>query len=102
MVVYITVHCVYVMFKDIMQGDRCEIHQHSSLTLHSYPHVVIFHARGGATITLQVSVHILQVFRMISPSIQRVQVLADILHSTLCCHSNESRAPIANLPVVHN
>ena len=26
------------------------------------------------------------------------QALADILHSALRCHSNEARAPIANLP----
>jgi len=28
----------------------------------------------------------------------RVQALADISHSTLCCYSNETRAPIANAP----
>ena len=28
----------------------------------------------------------------------QVQALADILHSALCCHSNETRAPVANLP----
>jgi len=32
------------------------------------------------------------------PSIERVQALANILHSALCCHSNETRAPIANPP----
>jgi len=32
------------------------------------------------------------------PGIQRVQALADILHSALCCHSNETRAPTANPP----
>jgi len=30
--------------------------------------------------------------------IQRIQALADISRSALCCHSNESRAPIANPP----
>jgi len=29
---------------------------------------------------------------------ERVQALADILHSALCCHSNETYALIANLP----
>jgi len=29
---------------------------------------------------------------------QRVQALAEISRSALCCHSNETRAPIANLP----
>jgi len=33
-----------------------------------------------------------------SPGIERVQGLTDILRSALCCHSNETRAPIANLP----
>ena len=28
----------------------------------------------------------------------QLQALADILRSALCCHSNETRAPIANLP----
>jgi len=32
------------------------------------------------------------------PGIQRVQALADISRSALCCHSNETRIPIANLP----
>ena len=32
------------------------------------------------------------------PGIQRVQALADISRSALCCHSNETSAPIANLP----
>jgi len=32
-----------------------------------------------------------------NPGIERVQVLADILRLALCCHSNETRAPIANL-----
>jgi len=30
--------------------------------------------------------------------IERVQALADSSHSALCCHSNKTRAPIANLP----
>jgi len=30
--------------------------------------------------------------------IERVQALADILHSALCCHSNETCALIANPP----
>jgi len=30
------------------------------------------------------------------PSIEQVQALADNLHSMLRCHSNETRAPIAN------
>jgi len=32
------------------------------------------------------------------PVTERVQALADISHSALCCHSNETRAPIANPP----
>jgi len=32
------------------------------------------------------------------PDIERVQALADISRSALCCHSNETRAPIANPP----
>jgi len=38
------------------------------------------------------------VYLLRQSGIQRVQVLADISHSALCCHSNETRAPIANLP----
>jgi len=30
--------------------------------------------------------------------IEQVQTLTDILHSVLCCHSNETHAPIANSP----
>ena len=30
------------------------------------------------------------------PGFERVQALADISRSALCCHSNETRAPIAN------
>jgi len=33
-----------------------------------------------------------------SPGIERVQALADVSRSALCCHSNETRAPIANPP----
>jgi len=32
------------------------------------------------------------------PGIGRIQALADILRRALCCHSNETRAPIANQP----
>jgi len=32
------------------------------------------------------------------PGIERVQALADISRSALCCHSDETRAPIANPP----
>jgi len=32
------------------------------------------------------------------PGTERVQALADISRSALCCHSNETRAPIANAP----
>jgi len=32
------------------------------------------------------------------PGIERVKALADISRSALCCHSNETRAPIANPP----
>ena len=32
------------------------------------------------------------------PGIEQVQALADISRSALCCHSNKTRAPIANLP----
>jgi len=32
------------------------------------------------------------------PGTERVQALADISRSALCCHSNETRAPIANPP----
>jgi len=35
---------------------------------------------------------------IMKPGIQRVQALADISRSALCCHSNETRAPIANPP----
>jgi len=34
----------------------------------------------------------------IKPGIQRVQAFADISRSALCCHSNETCAPTANLP----
>jgi len=34
----------------------------------------------------------------IKPGIERVQALADILRSALCCHGNQTRAPIANPP----
>ena len=36
--------------------------------------------------------------KIIIPGIERVQALADILRSALCCRSNEACAPIANLP----
>jgi len=36
--------------------------------------------------------------RQQQPGIERVQALADILHSALCCHSNETHALIANPP----
>jgi len=32
------------------------------------------------------------------PGIERVQALADISRLAVCCHSNETRAPIANPP----
>ena len=35
---------------------------------------------------------------IIKPGIERVQALADISRSALCCCSNETRAPIANPP----
>ena len=33
-----------------------------------------------------------------NPGIEPVQALAEISRSALCCHSNETRAPIANSP----
>jgi len=35
---------------------------------------------------------------MPKPGIERIQALADISRSALCCHSNETRAPTANSP----
>jgi len=35
---------------------------------------------------------------MFKPGIERGRALADISHSALCCHSNETRASIANPP----
>ena len=35
---------------------------------------------------------------MTKPGIERVQTLADISRSALCCHTNETHAPIANPP----
>jgi len=32
------------------------------------------------------------------PGIQRVQALDDISGLALCCHSNETRSPVANPP----
>ena len=32
------------------------------------------------------------------PDIERVQALADMSRSALCCHSDETRAPVANPP----
>jgi len=32
----------------------------------------------------------------VKPGVERVQALTDISRSALCCHSNETRAPIAN------
>jgi len=34
----------------------------------------------------------------IKPGIERAQALADISRSALCCHGNETRAPIAHPP----
>jgi len=48
--------------------------------------------------------HVIDKFRhfrwpcYLKPAIGRVQALADISRSALCCHSNETRAPIANTP----
>ena len=35
---------------------------------------------------------------LVTPGTEQVQALADISRSVLCCHSNETRAPIAHLP----
>jgi len=32
------------------------------------------------------------------PGVERVQALADVSRSVLCCYSNGTRAPIANPP----
>ena len=37
-------------------------------------------------------------YTLVEPGIDRVQALADISRSALCCHINETRAPIANPP----
>ena len=50
-----------------------------------------------AVTTPRVWSHILYVIALLKqPGIQRVQALADTSRSALCCHSNETRAPIAN------
>jgi len=36
--------------------------------------------------------------RLSKPGIERVQALADISRSALCCHSNETHAPITTPP----
>jgi len=46
--------------------------------------------RGDATFLSNYLDHLLK------PGMQHVQALTDISHSALCCHSNETRAPIAN------
>ena len=35
---------------------------------------------------------------LVTPGLERVQPLADISRSALCCHSDETRVPIANPP----
>jgi len=35
----------------------------------------------------------------IQPGTERVQAFADISRSAVCCHSNKTRAPIANPPI---
>ena len=40
----------------------------------------------------------LLLYQLLQPATERVQALADISRSALCCHSNETRAPIANPP----
>ena len=37
-------------------------------------------------------------YLLIQPGIERVQALTDNSHLAPCCHSNETCAPIANLP----
>ena len=36
--------------------------------------------------------------QQLQPGVDQVQVLAEISRSALCCHSNETRAPITNPP----
>jgi len=54
---------------------------------------------GGSTTKLnRVSSSLITIITTTKPGIERVQAITDILHWTLCCHSNETRAPIANPP----
>jgi len=45
-------------------------------------------------------VNVSQVQSQTKAGVERVQALADILHSALCCHRNETRALIEN-PTLH-
>jgi len=58
------------------------------------------HASGPCNLTKDSSNDMLanEVQTYCEPGIQRVQALADISRSALCCHNNETRAPIANPP----
>jgi len=37
-----------------------------------------------------------QLITRLKPGAERIQALADVLRSALCCHSNETHAPVAN------
>jgi len=57
-------------------------------------------ASGPATKTHDKSANIIVIVVVteLKPTVERVQALADISRSALCCHSNETRAPTANPP----
>jgi len=44
------------------------------------------------------SIQLRSLSTIFKPGIEREQALADISRSALCCHSNETCAPITNLP----
>jgi len=55
-------------------------------------------AVGSASRTVSTAGSATARHRQQQPGIEQVQALANISRSVLCCHSNETRAPIANPP----
>jgi len=89
-----------MLSNSVSEAIRIELHQnHTNVTFrptHSRHTRIINLDAPRKPSSISVVLHCLIKERQ--PDIERVQALADISRSALCCHSDETRAPVANPP----
>jgi len=85
--------------KSPLAGDKIDAPAACAVPFRPYCGGVVTRTRNVSEYMLVLALCLVHISK---PGTERVQALAGISRSAPCCHSNETRAPIANPPIVHN